>query len=391
MGLRRTKMVSPAAYWAAVHAYATSLQPIIAAAQNRAMDEQANAEVPLLQRLQAVYAHLRQQGVRPTPGIFPQEANASFAFYGQHGALVRLQAALFKQAEAAMAVTVYNRSSPAAKARLSSLRLPHSGTWTRVCRTSAATKLTNLQLSIATKQRLGIHPTNPLPVACPCCDGPAALQDDSTHFLGCPRLARTSLTRQHDAIASHLAAWCNSVKLPAFVEPKVDGQRRRPDVGIVLDGGRSLVDVTVVHPCAPSYIVQQGAMHSALGPLNAREAAKFGKYRRLAAEANAEFFPLAISSFGGFGVSAMRLFAVLRQAVAAMDPVPWSSDPVAELVRDLSVILQRGNTGAAITGCHQAGVLLRQQRPMGQADVAPAAQPPIANGAHMPHPELDDI
>ena len=222
----------------------------------------------------------------------------------------------------------------------------------------------DLQFSISIKLRLGIPTTNLLPVSCPCCGVAAALQDDATHFLGCPRLCRTALTRRHDAIAAHLTAWCNSVKLPAFLEPKVDGERRRPDVEIVLDGGRLLVDVSVVHSCAPSYIVHHDAMHSALSPLNVREVAKFGKYQRLAHEAHADLFPLVFSSFGGFGVSAMRLFTILRQELAAMDPVPWSSDPVSDLVRDLCVILQRGNAMAAIQGCHQAGILLRHQQPV---------------------------
>jgi len=47
-----------------------------------------------------------------------------------------------------------------------------------------------------------------------------------------------------------------------------------------------------------------------------------------------------------------------------MDPVPWSSDPVADLVRELSVILQRGNVAAVVYGCHKAGVLLRHQAPV---------------------------
>ena len=118
---------------------------------------------------------------------------------------------------------------------------------------------------------------------------------------------------------------------------------------------------------------RHGSTHP-LGPLDAREAAKFSKYRRLAAEAGADLFPLAMSSFGGFGSSAMRLFAVLRDSLAAMDPVPWSSDPVADLIRELSIILQRGNTAAAVLGCQKAGVLLRQQAPVRLAPRA-AAQP----------------
>jgi hypothetical protein len=204
-------------------------------------------------------------------------------------------------------------------------------------------KLSNLQFSIAVKQRLGINLVNPLPAVCPCCEGDASLRDDATHLLGCPNLSRTALTRRHDALVSHLAAWCNSVKMPAFVEPKINGQRRRPDVDIILNQGRVLVDVSFVHPSSATYVRHHNAMTSAVSPLHAREQVKTSKYGRLAQEAQAELVPFVVSSFGGFGGSAMRFFAKLREAVAAMDPVPWSSDPVGDLVRELCVIAQRGN------------------------------------------------
>ena len=80
----------------------------------------------------------------------------------------------------------------------------------------------------------------------------------------------------------------------------------------------------------------------------------------------------------------MRFFAKLREAVAAMDPVPWSSDPVGDLVRDLCVIAQRGNSAAVIMGCHRAGILLRHQRPVGL--VAEVGAQPARE-----HPELEDV
>lgn len=282
-------------------------------------------------------------------------------------------------------MSIYSRSSPSDKARLSSLRLPHSGTWLRVCPTSVASKLSNLQFSIAAKQRLGINLVTPLPVVCPCCEGDASLRDDATHLLGCPNLSRTALTRRHDAVVAHLAAWCNSVKMPAFVEPKINGQRRRPDVDIVMNQGRVLVDVSFVHPSSATYVRHHNAMTSAVSPLHAREQVKTSKYGRLAQEAQAELVPFVVSSFGGFGGAAMRFLAKLREAVAAMDPVPWSNDPVGDLVRELCVLAQRGNASAVIMGCNRAGILLRHQRPVGLAVEAEAQQ------LAQEHPELEDV
>ncbi len=364
LGLRQTAMVSSAAFWSAVHAYSASLRPILA----------NHAQPPLLERLRLVFQELQNQGVTPAPDIFPQSAEGSMEFYGAQGAPQRLQAALFKQTEAAMAVHVYNGLTPHAKARLSSLRLPHSGTWLRVFPTNVTSRISNLQFAIACKQRLGIPTTSPLPADCPCCHTRNAMLDDPAHLLGCPNLSSTSLTRRHDALASHIAAWCNSVKIPAFVEPKINGERRRPDVDIVLDSGRLLIDVAVVHASSPTYVINHQAMTSAIAPLMAREAAKTSKYRRIADEAQAEFIPFVVSSFGGFGEGAMRLFSMLRNAVEAMEPVPWSSDPVADLIRELSMILQRFNSLASIEGCHRAGIQVRHH----QAQVV-AALGPLAN------------
>jgi hypothetical protein len=225
-------------------------------------------------------------------------------------------------------------------------------------------------------------------------------QDDPTHFIGCPKMSRTALTQRHNAIASRISAWCNSVGIPAFLEPKVDGQRRRPDIDIVLDGGRVLVDVSVVHPCAPSHIVGNNAMWSALGPLLAREAAKVSKYRALAQDARAELLPFVVSSFGGFGVSAMRLFAILRHQLSAMNPVPWSSDPVSDLIREICVMLQQGNSLAVVQGCHKAGVLLRQQVPVGplplpREEALPAAEEGVeglpVQAPAAPDEELEEV
>ena len=143
IGLRRTAQVSPAAYWSAVHSCAMSLKPIIDAAQARwgAGAHGQALQFPLHMRLQQVHQHLVQQGVRPTAGIFPEAAAGSFDFYGNRGAPERLQAALFKQTEAELANATYNLVGPFGKARLAAMRLPHAGTWLRVCPTNAVNRL----------------------------------------------------------------------------------------------------------------------------------------------------------------------------------------------------------------------------------------------------------
>ena len=109
------------------------------------------------------------------------------------------------------------------------------------------------------------------------------------------------------------------------------------------------------------------------------------KYRQIAHDAQAELVPFVVSSFGGYGGGAMRLFSMLREAVAAMDPVPWSSDPVGDLIRDLCIIAQRGNGMAVTMGWQRADVILQHQRLLGLA-ARDRDQPPAGE-----HRDLVDV
>ena len=383
MGLRRTSTTHDAAFWSAAHSYAEDIRPLIEAARVRqAAAVQINPaninNTPLQATLAEIHHRLRAFGVQPAPGVFPEQAQNSLDFYGPRGAPDRLQSAIFKQIEARIAIDIHRRSDPADQARLASLRLPHAGTWLRVFPSAPVNRLSNLQVAIAAKLRLGLPLSNVLPVMCPCCQEVGALGRDATHFLGCPRMARTGLTRRHDAIVQHIAAWCNSMQFPAVVEPKIDGERRRPDVEIILERGRLAVDVSVVHPAAPTYINHHHATVSATAPITARENQKNSKYRATVARAGAEFLPFVTSSFGGFGAAAMRFFSILRESVDAMDPIAWSSDPVGDLIRDLCVVIQRGNASATCEGHRKLGELQRYHAPLRQAP--PRAHPQAAAG-----------
>jgi hypothetical protein len=182
--------------------------------------------------------------------------------------------------------------------------------------------------------------------------------------------------------------------IPVELEPRVNERRTKPDLEIMLERGRLLVDVSVVHSPSPSYIQNQEAAMRAYTPLERREAAKVSKYAQLAVEAKANFLPFVVSSFGGFGRAAERIIALLRESVQALPAMDWCEDPVAELVRDLSIILQRGNAQTVIEGCQRAGVAMRVLRPVQprvvRGGVAAAAAPGGARGQANGINEADD-
>jgi hypothetical protein len=370
-GIRRSEDRAPVAFWAAAATYVPS------AIQAMRLPQAVPTAVPsVVDHMGPIHSQLVMKGVQPQPNFFPP-ADANFIeFYGP-GAPPKLQAALGRIIDANHAAYLHRIASPAAKARLVSLRLPNAGLWTRITPSKPQQVLFNAQVSLAAKLRLGVNISPFLPDGCPACNDANAYDRDVTHALGCTRLSRTAHTKRHDDIVTAIHAFARQVGIPSRIEPRENGERRGPDIELTLEQGPVLVDVTVVHPAAPTYLNHAHGATNAYGPLDHREAAKHRKYAGLVQNAGAsEFVACAISSFGGFGRGAQRMFMLLRYTVEAMGGVSWAVDPVGELARDIAIAVQRGSALSATEACQRAGVDMRAQGDQGRR----VGRPRVARG-----------
>ena len=89
---------------------------------------------------------------------------------------------------------------------------------------------------------------------------------------------------------------------------------KTPDIDLILGGRRILVDVAVVHPCAPSYAVEA---HNPLGGSATMVLTKDEKYANLADSLGAEVVPVVIETFGA-SLGSSRTFPSV-QTVPCMD------------------------------------------------------------------------
>ena len=74
---------------------------------------------------------------------------------------------------------------------------------------------------------------------------------------------------------------------------------KRPDIEWYIDGRRIYFDVSVTHPLN-STVVQKAA-HKQLAAAEHVEKLKNNKYHKLCQDLGAEFVPLVVESFGGYG------------------------------------------------------------------------------------------
>ena len=98
---------------------------------------------------------------------------------------------------------------------------------------------------------------------------------DPSHFICCTCLRRTRITQRHNLILQLLAKLVRMVGGATYIEPDwFDG--KRPDLQAYFPDARYLLDVSVIHPSAPSY--QRLSAFKVLHAAITREKRKDTKY-----------------------------------------------------------------------------------------------------------------
>ena len=137
-----------------------------------------------------------------------------------------------------------------------------------------------------------------------------------------------------------------------------------PDIDAVMGARRTLVDVTVCHPTAASYVQQRTSL-VALGTAKRREQEKHRKYDAMAARLQVRFCAFAVETYAAFGAEAQKFCKdVADFATLSCSTWPWRTVQRC-MVSAISMAVQQGNAVAVLRG------LQRSQGP-GRRMVGPA-------------------
>ena len=263
----------------------------------------------------------------------------------------------------------------ACKARGASLALttaPHS----------SHLALSKQQVSINERLRLGLPPERYMPLQCHCSHANGQYPFDPWHSLSCLCEKGSSVTTRHDDVKYALAHWATKLGGRVKVEPRgLDrkgfddrlppprarrrggGRGRAPGLaedrqqgaeevkvggsGKVFDlfiwglGQPIALDVTVVHPLAPSHVVQSAADPESV--LEQAEAEKHREYDGLADRVGAKFFAFAVETTGRLGNDALSFIRHLIQEGARFKHLWAPKEVVQGIYRTVAIAIARGN------------------------------------------------
>ena len=235
---------------------------------------------------------------------------------------------------------------------MSSLGLPHAGSWLSVVPSPAlGLHLRASEFIPVVKYRLGIplHSTSGL---CPACSAPSDRMGD--HSLGC----RTTGDRiaRHNMLRDVLFEAAASADLGPRKEEKhlLPGTSARPgDITIRrwTNGKDSAIDVTVASPLCPSHVDEAAAQAGA-----AMEKACKRKVRETAAACQREgivFLPFALETLGGLHKGAITQVKLIATALARSKGVD-EGEATGQLLGRLSLNLMKSNALMLSSRCQDA-------------------------------------
>jgi hypothetical protein len=269
-----------------------------------------------------------------------------------------LQRKLTRLLHSAIVSEVLADAPAADRARLIGASCKHAGAWLSFTGPRLGVSMRNRDFSFALRHRLGLLPAQYL-MGCVC--NPLAFVSDHSHLHSCSRVKQGWMLR-HRMICQAVAAIARdagySVQLepPLFTQPgeRADDERHtRADVELIQcdsDGARTVyLDVSVVHPAAPSYLRDVGDKLRVLSKqVSVRETNKIAKFNVAARRLSASFTPFVMESYGGIAPAAVSL--IERLAFDAVGISTHGTDFTNWAYLRLSAALQAGNAEVSVKG-----------------------------------------
>ena len=146
--------------------------------------------------------------------------------------------------------------------RIKCIGAPHANDWKRATPCHSSTTLRNIEYQIASRLSLGLKPFDNMPSECHSCrrrnnaGQHTAFENDIWHYLNCTARRNAELGMRHDNIKKcihHMISMAGGLSVQEPVNLN-SGNQQRPDLIVSLDNKTILLDTTVIHPTAPSYI-----------------------------------------------------------------------------------------------------------------------------------------
>jgi hypothetical protein len=235
-------------------------------------------------------------------------------------------------------------------ARLRSCSCRSASIWIDTLPTSPALRLCNADFVSAMRHRLGLTqmPANAPGVQCFC---KTHIQPGNIdHAMTCSTLSG-AMTLRHDIIKDTVRRIAQRASVASSVEPALRPLRgaqaaaltnrhdARGDILLVLPEALTVIDVSIIHPAASTYVRQAAGTDGAAAAT--RDQAKRARYQ-LANPDGYDFTPFSVETFGRIGKPAMVLINDLATAASASGSL-HKDDFVTNALRDLSIALCRGN------------------------------------------------
>jgi hypothetical protein len=206
---------------------------------------------------------------------------------------------------------------------------------------------------IAMRHRLGLSPPHAYGSRCACGRSWSSIRPDHHHTC---RTTAAALTARHNHVLQVLASIAREAGMDVTVEPRPehgagrrsddDTDRIRPDLKLRGYYGVTLIDVSIVHPSAASYMVR--AATTPLAAATIRERQKRAKYDQLARDSGAQFVPFVFESFGSFGRGVRQTLAIIAREAAHFQSEEFTAAFHARALNRLCAALQIGNAMVAV-------------------------------------------
>jgi len=241
--------------------------------------------------------------------------------------------------------------------RLVSAAGKFAGVWLSIVPTSLDLQLSDQQMYIASRLRLGLPPLDHLPERCVC---GATLSEDNGHFLSCENLRRSAVTARHDSIVRVLAKFLRRATALVHEEPRFyNTTKLRPDLDVVFPDEYLMVDVVVTHPAAPS--------RKTIYPLAAAEEwerRKVNKYSKHAAIRGATMLAFSLESYGAWSSQALKVAKIIKKQCEGNVISASPKEIYLATIQCVSLAIQKGNSLVITTsGAKQSkfGKLMKSQ------------------------------
>ena len=359
IGFRPMEMAVPAAAWSAYVQSAKDTQPFIIRAA------QANRVLPFANDRTSCYNRLVNDGCPATDPnhsdaepddddwhMLPHDPARIVEHYEKTDPnSFRLQRLLTASMEDRVFRRFIDSCNQEDRARLNSCQLKYTGLWLIVPISSPVSCLTDVELSIALRLRMGLSPAprERMPTVCEC--GHQSI-NDHWHAFSCIKLRRLAVTWRHDRLLKLFAGFVRG-NCSIHVEQS-DPSGKRPDACVHLYLRSILTDVSITHPNAPS--IRRNAASAPGRAAEIRATSKTNKYATEARNAGQEFLALVLETYGGYSKSALKLLKNI--AMEGSNPLLGCSNPYAmsksRFLRLASICLQRNNARIVVQWMHRA-------------------------------------